>query len=489
MNKETIKFYKNEKELPISIKGNHLQERQKHIIRQKIYNYESPIDYLKFMIGGGCGKILESQDTVLIDFYETNDNIRKLGLLGECAKYVISQVDGMPKRSCRYMDCTSVIVCGEDAEGNQISFMTHQNPIALINDTKKKFENDLITTITKLKNICKSGTIDAVIAGGNYYDNVDNGDPQKRTCRKKYIDSISCLKNILESQLIDAKNKIQITPVVIAGPDISMPITQDAFIDIIFDTQARIAFIARPDQYYELSNNIYSSNDLKTYCTELDKLKQYFKKWTPVFLRTKLEREVERQLSISGGKLENVSPAYEQNTYNDFKDSNIQVWSIFIRTGNQINDLYIDTPTNLEATEYIGNYDEKAMALKENKIKYIKNINSFIYKIINNLKVISEIHYEINNSQETFGYFYDEASNNIDFVIGKHGFYHVEKKVYKDIILQNTSMFIESFHRFLDEYVSPECRSRYTKQVHDQLKIFLQKNISNDKFSKIFDYL
>jgi len=474
------------------VSGEHLEKGREQIIKRRIYNMDDPLDHLRFMLGEGSGKIFEDKQTTLLNFYETNDEIQKSGMLGEYQNYVISPVDENSKRSYNYIDCTAIVVCGEDNQGKQISFMTHQNPGALIGETKKKFEHDISKRISEIEVMCKPSSIDIVIAGGNYYNSIVKFDSKNRTSEKKYRQSIEVLRNILTKQFTSTGNNKKLYPVVIIGPDFSEPVSCSPHSDIVFDTQARILFISRPEQFLPLTDDLHSTSDTEEYLGNLDQIKRDFCGYKPAFLSTKLAEEVERKLTASDKNQDNVSPRYEQEVYKELHENDVKVWSDFRRTGNRPENIFVNIPPNVEAFNYVGEFDKYAMSLKNKKIEEIKNFESFIIKIMDNLRVVSEKHYKINNSSEIFAYFFDESNSKIDFLIGRHGFYYLEKDVskdYQDIIMQNVAMFLESFHRFCDEYVAPSVRTEYIRQIHMGIRSFFEENISNDKIRKIYDFM
>jgi hypothetical protein len=121
--------------------------------------------------------------------------------------YVISNIDSKNKLSISYVNCTGVIVSGQDKlTGENISFLSHQDPWSFVRDQEKqdKFKEDLKQRLEEMKGRCAEGTVDARIVGGNYRDN----DPKTK---EDYLKSIQLLSSEVNSVL-------DFDPTVITGP-------------------------------------------------------------------------------------------------------------------------------------------------------------------------------------------------------------------------------------------------------------------------------
>lgn len=169
------------------------------------------------------------------EFYNKN-NIKNAGQ----KTYAISECNDSPKYSTKYYDCTGIIIVGEEKEGSkQISFMSHQDPQAILDTDNKKeeFNKDIIDSINEIKNKTKEKSIDVIIFGGSYGRNY-----------KKLINE---LRDIIIKEM-------GIEPVVMTGPNCRVYDYNDDT-RVYFDTQNRRLFIARPDQYSEVNESYFAS--------------------------------------------------------------------------------------------------------------------------------------------------------------------------------------------------------------------------------------
>ncbi len=141
--------------------------------------------------------------------------------------YAISTVDSKPKFTKKLYKCTSLAVVGVDATtGKEISILTHQDPQKFLGEDSELFKDDLEARVGEMKKRCLPGTIDAVIAGGQY-----DGEKDKSS---DYEDSLKMLNGVV-------KNILGFEAVVIAGPKV---LNSD---DVYLDTANRRMFVIRPD--------------------------------------------------------------------------------------------------------------------------------------------------------------------------------------------------------------------------------------------------
>jgi hypothetical protein len=149
-----------------------------------------------------------------VNYLEAHENIERQKFLtnGDQA-YVISTVDGLDKGSVGFMNCTGLVVCGVDKiTGENVSFLTHQNPIQLfVFNGKSDFIKHLGQQLKEIKNRCKPGTIDAIVVGGV----LDSGYKTEDDAYKK--DYIECLK-LLSGEVIKI---LGFDPVVVNGPKLT----------------------------------------------------------------------------------------------------------------------------------------------------------------------------------------------------------------------------------------------------------------------------
>lgn len=208
---------------------------------------------------------LEEQNRALnitdVDYYADDEKLSAQGFdvlttsRDNVKVYVISPVDNTPKTSREYINCTGIIVVGQEVGTNEnISFVSHQNP----NEFFKSKDNfyalikALGKRISELKERSEEGTIDVVIVGGNYFSH----DGLSRT---DYVKSIELLSFIVQQNL-------GFQPLVMTGPK-----TVDSANEgdhIFFDTKHRRLYIERSSVGDETSEPFVAS-----------KVKQQKDKW------------------------------------------------------------------------------------------------------------------------------------------------------------------------------------------------------------------
>ncbi len=148
--------------------------------------------------------------------------------------YVISTIGTENKFSKKLANCTAVIVAGRDEEtGKEISFLSHQDPFHFLKYGKAKFTRDLIWCLSEMKRRCVPGTIDAVIAGGNYFE-----DGQWAEMNKRYRDDYKKSVALLSEEI---KEILGFEPAVITGPK-----TFDDIEHIYYYTCERRLYLLRP---------------------------------------------------------------------------------------------------------------------------------------------------------------------------------------------------------------------------------------------------
>ncbi len=150
-----------------------------------------------------------------VDFYGDPKELANNGFknVGE-GTYVISAIDDANKFSEEFKNCTGVFVTGQDKNtGKDISFISHEDPWFFVEQKEgtKTFTEDLRAQLLEMKNRCVPGTIDAVIAGGNYFKQVNEDEPYTKRYRDNYRSSIE----ILTKEITDA---LGFEPAVIIGP-------------------------------------------------------------------------------------------------------------------------------------------------------------------------------------------------------------------------------------------------------------------------------
>lgn len=120
--------------------------------------------------------------------------------------YIISPVDHLDKFSKSYYNCLGIIVTGQDKKTDKnISFLSHQDPVDFLKNQYRKniFRRDLNLTLLEIKERSFERTIDAVIFGGNYLEDLRS--------QNNYVKSVKLLT-------IEAKKVLEFKPLIMTGP-------------------------------------------------------------------------------------------------------------------------------------------------------------------------------------------------------------------------------------------------------------------------------
>lgn len=155
--------------------------------------------------------------------------------------YIISSISSCNKLTRYLYDCTSLIVAGKEKRtGQELSFLSHQDPFQFLQKGRVRglFILHLMESLWKMKKVCEEGTIDIVIAGGNYFldDPCNSYDPKEvKESKETYKKSISFLSRVV-SKFFDFE------PVVIVGPK-----TTDRSDAILYVNNERRLYITRPE--------------------------------------------------------------------------------------------------------------------------------------------------------------------------------------------------------------------------------------------------
>ena len=184
----------------------------------------------------------EDSQTLLVDYYghPYENEWKGISDAGE-ETYAISGISNLNKFSLRYKNCMGIVVTGQDKEtGKNISFFSHQNPRKILPEgaVRERFVSDIRKRLKEMNERCVSGTIDAVIFGGNYLDS-DEWEKKLRVkglaFEKNYKDSIQLLSEEISGTL-------GFQPTVIAGPK-----TVGGGDDVIYDNENRRLYVRRPE--------------------------------------------------------------------------------------------------------------------------------------------------------------------------------------------------------------------------------------------------
>ncbi|MCX6736221.1 MAG: hypothetical protein NTZ13_04010 [Candidatus Parcubacteria bacterium] len=157
-----------------------------------------------------------------VDFYGDPIELSRKGFknVGEYT-YVISTIDDANKFSEEFKNCTGVIVTGQDKNtGKDISFLSHEDPWFFVEQEggTKKFTEDLRAQLLEIKNRCIPGTIDAVIAGGNYFKQINETELYTKRYRDNYQKSIEILSKEI-SDILGFEPAVIIGPKALGGSD------------------------------------------------------------------------------------------------------------------------------------------------------------------------------------------------------------------------------------------------------------------------------
>jgi len=154
--------------------------------------------------------------------------------------YVISEIDTEDKGTDDLLDCTSVVAVGVDKmTGENISFLSHQDPKEILKKHRQKFLNDLRGRLQELKDRSEDHTIDIRIIGGNflppgkYRYHSQSVTIKSESNVNNYLDSIQLLSETIRDSL--GFNPEIIEPKFHAVPD-----------TVYFDNKNRRVYLLRP---------------------------------------------------------------------------------------------------------------------------------------------------------------------------------------------------------------------------------------------------
>jgi len=186
-----------------------------------------------------------------VNFYDSPDILKKKNFLGEQLRWTISTVDNFNKFSEKLLDCTALVVVGKDkTTGENISFISHQNPFEILNDKiGRKFNIDLKKRLTEIKERCKAGSISATIVAGKYpKKNMASPFATVEEMRKDYLDSIELISNEIELTL-------ELKPTIFNGPKFVRN-----YDNIYFDNEKMRLYLMRPEVNFNIES--FSISDI-----------------------------------------------------------------------------------------------------------------------------------------------------------------------------------------------------------------------------------
>jgi hypothetical protein len=180
----------------------------------------------------------ENNNVHNVDYYKSSESVKAKKFLGGGQTWTISTVDNLNKFSNEFYNCTGLVVVGKDkVTGQNISFLSHQDPTMFLKSLKKVFIKDMKKRLVEIKNKCEAGTIDAVVVGGQYplnqpHSQFEDTPPQRR---QEYVNSVNFLSS-------GVKQVLDFEPIVINGPKTGM--SHD---DVYFDNENRRLYFMRPN--------------------------------------------------------------------------------------------------------------------------------------------------------------------------------------------------------------------------------------------------
>jgi len=221
-------------EKPLNIiKSEHLKKGEKPIMVS--YGMPADDDILDEIKKLSRGVEVSGIDNA--DLYRSLIELKNKGFvsLGH-GMYVIFPTNTKNKFLRNLVDCTALVVTGRDkVTGENISFITHQNPSKFLKSKRAEFKTDINNQLTTLRNQCEEGTVDVVIVGGKYIDS----SLSDRDFKKDYLESIRLLTK-------EVKSVFDFEPVVVGGPK-----TVGGIDNIYYDTSNRRLYLLRPQSIKE----------------------------------------------------------------------------------------------------------------------------------------------------------------------------------------------------------------------------------------------
>lgn len=160
--------------------------------------------------------------------------------------YIISPVDNKDKFSLKYAECTGLAVVGIDKEtGENISFLSHQNPGFFLLYDDDNFIRDLKKQMETIMERCEPKTVDAVMFGGKFSDvrGFEEGHHIHKYMKDEYIKSIKLISESI-------KSVVGFSPTVISGPKFN-----PAYDHAVFKNKNRQLFLYRFSDNPDFINN------------------------------------------------------------------------------------------------------------------------------------------------------------------------------------------------------------------------------------------
>ncbi|OGZ43882.1 MAG: hypothetical protein A3J55_00420 [Candidatus Ryanbacteria bacterium RIFCSPHIGHO2_02_FULL_45_17b] len=181
------------------------------------------------------------KEGVNIDWHATQGELEKRDMKHGCddGSYAISPVDSKDKYSEGYFICLGIVAVGRNREGENISFMSHQNPGAtFVEEIEEKFSVNLAECLTTLKEQSIEGSIDIVFLGGQY-PRFDSSITEEYYW-DAYEESMNKMRDIVFST-------INIEPTIITGPKTEEDATKENETNAYFSTHDRRLYVVQDD--------------------------------------------------------------------------------------------------------------------------------------------------------------------------------------------------------------------------------------------------
>ncbi len=481
---EILNIYPSENDIPDTIRGEHLEKSQEQRLKIRVYDTTKPQEYLKMALAEGNSDIFA--EASVANFNDFPDFVLAEGMLGGTS-YVISKVDSSPKRSHDYRNCTGLAVVAESKNGEQISFLSHQNPTDFLNIHREQFRSDLEKALNELMQKAKKGTIDAVIIGGDYGSERVKNSNVDLVLSDQYKQSIHFINTAVKE--ISERFGVDIPVTVVSGPNYARSARWLCETDVLLDTQARLLFASKPSQAFELANSVYTADDINSYAAAFDENKNNFSRLNYEYQYMRLFKEAaERARKFRMGQSNNRDfvPVFERAIYDRVKKLGLPTFARFSRTNeDDITEFSYSFDRVRSSKELVINSER--VKIMYNKIEGIANFAPFVDKVLADMVMLSKNSLKIMNGEFTLPFIWDKKTSELDYVVGgEQGFWLIEEAPdFSEAVLQNFASFFKALHIFLDDCVSPASRKKYVQIVIEKIKINLQKYISRERYSAI----
>jgi len=486
---EGKKIYKNEHDIPPSVKGEHLERPAEQRTKILLYDSTDPEQYIRFSLGEGAGKIFT--DGTFVDYYLSKENAAKEGMLGGFPDYIFSKVDETEKRSSSYRNCVSLSAIAEDKHtGKQISFLAHQNPSFFLTTMKASYERDLRKSVQELMSRAKPGTVDVTIMGGGFFSGLvsENDDAPMIEGTDQYKQAIDELSHMVRSAFSEQGTEVPVT--IPAGANYSMSPSNVDDADIALDTQARLLLQSRPKQKFDISNEVFSADDRHkmTDILETEKTNDYI-------VEARNDAQILRDESLRKAQAykrdktlpQDFVPDKEREKFNQLKKLHVKTFAGFER--NDEDDIERLSLKGYVSPGSVVLHHQASREYRERKFTSISNLSDFLDRMIIDLVKISEGRFLTVDGVQSFYYVYHPNTDTLDYFIGGFGGYRYFENAdtFDNALIQNVASFMKGFHTFLDDFSPTDKRSEYMKVLSEKLKEVLREKLPPQKYHSLIE--